>query len=656
MNMATNPPSRSAGKPLSAGPMPWENTEHRVRVEGRGPWIATVLSFVFLFVALAALALVPAYLNRKVAEVQERIQEVLEPAERHAAEVELAQTKRLAALEAYLFSGDARFRQRYRGAQREEDRASTALRPLTEGMSLEVRQVAARVADLSLSWHLRLQDVLNEEVSLEEFLQGWDAERVRFDEVLSATRSLRSVLAAQTELGLAEMTRQRKLRTLIGWILIVGLLAPLAVLVSLWWRLRTLMKESETLRWAATRARREADALLAATGDGVLGMDHEGRCRFLNRAGSELLRYPTRLVIGRDVHDLLHHTLADGSPHRREECVVLRALKTGVPISGRNEILWKADRESFPVQISVRPLKDGKRIRGAVLSFTDMTQAKAAEASLRHAIQARDEVLAVVSHDLRNPVGTIYSAASLLLELKLSEDKRREQLFAVKRAAGRMNRLIQDLLDVARIETGALRVAAGHFQLQELLDEIVLLHQEGATRSGINLYSRFPDPYAQGWGDRDRVHQVLSNLVENALKFTSEGGVVEVGAREELEEGGVLFWVKDTGSGIHPTDQDRLFDRFWQVSRRDKRGAGLGLSIVKGLVEAHGGRVWLESGVGVGSTFFFLLPDRSPDSRREERREEAAAEGDSEDASVDVAEPAPGSSFKPNPDPAPPSR
>jgi PAS domain S-box-containing protein len=603
-----------------------------VSVDERGPWVATILSFLFLFATLAALALVPAFLNREVVAVQGRIQDVLEPAEQHAAEIELAQTKRLAALEAFLVSGDTRFRQRYREAYREEGRALEALRPLTDGMNQQVWQVAVRASDLSFSWDLRVESVLNEEGDREAFLEEWDTERSSFDEVLSATRALRENLAAEKQLGLAEMASKREFQTFIGRILIFGLLAPLAVLFSLWWRLRSLMKESETLRWAATRARREADALLAATGDGVLGMDHEGRCRFLNRAGSELLGYPTRLVIGRDVHDLLHHTRPDGTPHRREECVVLQALKTGVPVSGKNELLWKAGQESFPVQLSVRPLIDGNRVRGAVLSFTDMTQAKAAEASLRHAIQARDEVLAVVSHDLRNPVGTIFSAASLLLELKLSEEKRREQLFAVKRAAGRMNRLIQDLLDVARMEAGALRVAAGHFPLQELLDEIVLLHREGARKSGVRLYSRFPDPYAQGWGDRDRIHQVLSNLVENALKFSFEGGVVEVGAREKPEEGGVLFWVSDTGPGIEPVDQDRLFDRFWQVSRRDKRGAGLGLSIVKGLVEAHGGRVWLESEVGVGTTFLFLLPERSPDSRKEEPLEATPSGGVSGDA------------------------
>ena len=625
--MAKSRIPRLAEKLKSAAPLPWDLSEPRVSADDRGAWVATILSFLFLFGALAAMTLVPAFLNRQVDAVQQRIQEVLEPAERHAAEIELAQTKRLAALEAFLFSGDSRFRQRYREAYAEERQALSALRALTTEMEGQVWQMSVRVWDLSWGSDLRVREALNNEGDREAFLQDWEAERARFDEMISQTRILRENLAAGKELWLADMASKRSFQTLIGRVLIFGLLAPLAVLFSLWWRLRTLMRESEALRWAATRARREADALLAATGDGVLGMDKDGRCRFLNRAGAELLGYPARLVIGQDVHGLLHHTRPDGTPHPREECVVLRALETGVPVSGRNEILWGDGRRPFPVQISVRPLKDGTVIRGAVLSFTDMTEAKASEANLRHAIRARDEVLAVVSHDLRNPVGTIFSAASLLLELDLSEEKRREQLRSVKRAAGRMNRLIQDLLDVARMEAGALRVAAGHFPIRELLDEIVLLHREGARNLGIRLYSRFPDPYAQGWGDRDRIHQVLSNLVENAIKFSTGGGVVEVGAREEPEEDSVLFWVSDTGPGIAAEDQGRLFDRFWQVSRRDKRGAGLGLSIVKGLVEAHGGRVWVESEDGVGSTFFFLIPGRSPDGRQGEPRGPTASQG-----------------------------
>jgi len=595
--------------------VPWDFPDPRGSAGERGPWVATSLSLLFLLGALLALAFVPAYLNRQVAQVQEQIQEVLGPAEQLAAQIELAQTRRLAALEAFLYSGDRDFRQRYREAEREEMRLDAALRPLARRISLEVWQATVRVRDRYPPLDLGLEDVLNEEVSRQEFLETWNTERARFDDLLSATRSLRDALAVETRLQLSEMARRRDAQTLISRILIFGLLAPLAALFSVGWRLRTLMRESEALRWAATRARREADALLAATGDGVLGMDRDGRCRFLNRAGAELLGYPARSMVGRDVHEVLHHTRSDGTPAPREECILLQALETGVPVSGRNEILWTAGNVYFPVQVSVRPLKEGVTIRGAVLTFTDMTETRAAEETLRQAIRARDEVLAVVSHDLRNPVGTIFSSASLLLELKLSEDRQREQLMSVKRAAARMNRLIQDLLDVARMEAGALRVAVGHFHLGELLDEIVLTHRESARTRGVHLQSRSPPAAARGWGDRDRVHQVLSNLVENALKFSGKGGVVEVGAREEPEEDGVLFWVSDTGPGIDEADRERLFDRFWQVSRRDKRGAGLGLSIVKGLVEAHGGRVWVESEEGVGTTFLFLLPDPRPESR-----------------------------------------
>lgn len=300
----------------------------------------------------------------------------------------------------------------------------------------------------------------------------------------------------------------------------------------------------------------------------------------------------------------------------------MKALRTGERISGRNDTLWAAGRRPIPVQISLRPLREEGEGKGAVLTFTDMREARAAEENLRQAIQARDEVLGIVSHDLRNPVGIIFSSASLLLEFDLSPEKRREHLASIKRSAERLNRLIRDLLDVARMESGVLRVVPAHFNLRELLDEIRTHHAEAAEREGVELAVRRPDPRSEAWGDRHRVYQILSNLLDNALKFTPEGGRVEVGGRDDSGEGGTLFWVSDTGSGISPTDRERLFDRFWQVARRDKRGAGLGLSIVRGLVEAHGGRVWVESEVGKGSTFHFLLPAEVDGVGREARRED----------------------------------
>jgi len=612
MTEPTSPVDTRSGIPLIQAPPSEGRTAGEV-----GAFWATGISLLLVFVALVAQAFVPPYLNRQIAPIQNHLQETIRPAERLAAEIELAQTQQIAALETWVFSGEGRFRQRYREAERAEEEALSSLRPLTEGMDLSVREALASVTQVSFSQlelQLEIRAVLNEEISREAFLEEWTTERARFDEIHSATLALRRVLAAEAGSGLGQIAEAQALETRITRItrilVFFGLLAPILVLLFLGWRLRALMIEAEAYRRAATRARRDADALLEATGDGVLGMDRHGRCVFLNRAGADLLGYSTRLVLGRDVHDLLHHSYPDGSAYSRSDCPVIRALETGEGISGRNETFWGAEKELLPVQISVRALGDGSEIKGAVLTFTDVREARAAEAELRKALQARDEVLGVVSHDLRNPVGTIFSSASLLLELELAPEKHREHLGSIKRSAERMNVLIQDLLDVARMEAGALRVTPSNFHLRELLEEVVAFLRGKAEEKGLSIRCHLSDPEAEGWGDRDRVFQILSNLADNAVKFTPKAGSVEVGARVEPHDEGVLFWVTDNGPGIVPEDQLHLFDRFWQIGRKDRRGAGLGLSIVKGLVEAHRGRAWVESEAGKGSTFLFLLPQR----------------------------------------------
>ena len=587
-------------------------TPSRTDPLGRGASWATGLALFFLALSLLALTLVPAYRERDVRRIHEQVQEVLVPAEGLAADVEGAQVAQMAALEAFLATGEGTARQRYRTEQSRENLAFEALQSLVGDFAPEaqgeVQQALTRILNLSFSWHLRHQPVLNEDVTREAYLEELEVERQIHQELLSASRALRSTLTRETRRGLERLDRARTAQTRLSRVLaLLGLVATLVV-VFLGAHVRGLMRELETRRQEALRARREVDALLEATGDGVLGIDRNGKCTFLNRAGAELLGYPTRMVVGRDIHDLLHHSYPDGTPVPREECPILAALSEGKALSGKAETLWRAGRTSFPVQISQRPMRDGLTLKGAVLTFTDMTSVRAAEASLRQAIRARDEVLAVVSHDLRNPVGTIFSTASLLLDLELPRDRERDPLLAVQRSAQPLNRLIQDLLDVARMEAGALGVAPEPFPVAELLEDLLEAHRGRAGERRIDVLLEGDGETLTGWGDRDRVLQVLSNLLENALKFTPAGGRVEVGVRQEEDDRELLFWVSDTGPGVSPADRERLFDRFWQVSRKDKRGAGLGLSIVKGLVEAHGGRIWVESPEGGGATFRFTLP------------------------------------------------
>jgi len=581
------------------------------------------MALVFIVLTLLALALVPVYLDRSVRVERDRIREVLEPSVRLAARIQTLQARQMEAFYSFLLVGDPASRVRYREARESEEEVVDSLSSLTGGMSLEVREEMANLILLRGSWHLGHQEMLtrdlseqppSQELPQEPLFQELITQQAAYNEVLAAAEALREALEREMRSGESAMTRARFQETEYTRILVVlGLIAS-AVALMLAWRLRTLMREMEVRRRDALLARREADGLLRATGDGVLGMDLNGICTFLNRAGAELLGYSARMVVGRDVHSLLHHSFPAGKPLAREDCPILQALASGRTLSARNETLWRAGGEPFPVQLSLRPVMDGKELRGGVLSFTDMTATRAAQASLREAVQARDEVLAVVSHDLRNPVGTIVSGASLLLTLDPSPDKRREHLQAIKRSAQRINRLIQDLLDVARMEVGALSIHPGPFQVAPLLQELAEGNRRQAQGRGLELAVEVGEGSPEAWGDRYRVIQALTNLVENALRETPAGGRITVGASTEGPGGGVRFYVSDTGPGISAEDRGRLFDRFWQVSQR-KEGTGLGLSIVKGIAEAHGGKVGVETAVGEGSRFWFTLP---PGPREEE--------------------------------------
>jgi signal transduction histidine kinase len=236
-----------------------------------------------------------------------------------------------------------------------------------------------------------------------------------------------------------------------------------------------------------------------------------------------------------------------------------------------------------------------------------MEEEREARGEAERAVRARDEMLSIVSHDLRNPLHTVGMSSSFLLDVLPGGDEMvRKQLAIIKRSIDSMNRMIEDLLEITRIETGRLAVECSPVQVPVLLDEVTTMMAPLAERAGLRLECHAPHPLPTLYADRDRLVQVFSNLVGNAIKFTPEGGVVTL--RAEDGGGAVRFQVADTGAGIPAEHLPRLFDRFWQARRTDRRGLGLGLPIVKGIVEAHGGRVDVASRPGEGSTFTFTIP------------------------------------------------
>jgi signal transduction histidine kinase len=224
-----------------------------------------------------------------------------------------------------------------------------------------------------------------------------------------------------------------------------------------------------------------------------------------------------------------------------------------------------------------------------------------------HATQLRDQVLGVVAHDLRNPLSTILMQASVVKRHGPEPERRSQKpMEVIKRAVGHMNRLIQDLLDVALMESGPLIIDRAQLSAGGLIVEAVEMQRPLASSSSLELRVEAEPDVPDVLGDRDRLLQVFENLVGNAIKFTKAGGRITVGAA--TRDDAVVFWVADTGRGISSENLPRVFDRFWQATRSGRQGAGLGLSITKGIIEAHGGRIWVESAAGIGSTFFFTIP------------------------------------------------
>lgn len=221
----------------------------------------------------------------------------------------------------------------------------------------------------------------------------------------------------------------------------------------------------------------------------------------------------------------------------------------------------------------------------------------------QRAVQARDDVLGIVAHDLRNPVGVIHMQAALL---RRHPERAAQSADVIERSARRMNRLIQDLLDVTCVEAGQLSVERGPVPIGKLLADAVEVQRTLACSAALELHLDVAPGLPDLSADRDRLLQVFENLIGNALKFTAAGGRITIGAA--ARGGEVQFQVADTGAGIPAEDVPHLFDRFWRSRRAARRGAGLGLSIAKGVVEAHGGRIWVESTPGRGTTVCFTIP------------------------------------------------
>ncbi|HEV2149224.1 MAG TPA: hybrid sensor histidine kinase/response regulator [Longimicrobiaceae bacterium] len=283
--------------------------------------------------------------------------------------------------------------------------------------------------------------------------------------------------------------------------------------------------------------------------------------------------------------------------------ILLVTSRPGVKMITRH--LWRSVDELIITPIEKPELRARVEImlRARSLSLALRQRAEDAEQATR----TRDEVLAIVSHELRNPLNLVLTSGAFLLETAAGlEAREREQLQMIGRAAGQMNRLIQDLLEVSGMEAGNASVEPRPEPVEPLVREACSLLAHAAAVKPVAVSCEFGAGLPRIHADRGRILQVFGNLIGNALKFTPGGGTIRV--RAERDGDRVRFAVSDTGPGIAEGDLPHVFDRFWQARRARAGGAGLGLAIARGIVAAHGGEMWVESEEGRGSTFLFTLP------------------------------------------------
>ena len=380
------------------------------------------------------------------------------------------------------------------------------------------------------------------------------------------------------------------------------------------------------------RLAREKSALLESTSEGIYGVDLAGRCTFINPAGAALLGYQPDDLLGKNMHETMHHSRPDGSPYPDEECPINREIRAGTGARVDDEVLWRRDGTPFPAEYSSSPIWVDGHIDGAVVTLTDITlrkgveevQKKAKEAA-EDANRAKSDFLARMSHEIRTPMNAVIGMADLLWETSLNSEQR-EYVRIFRKAGSQLLDLINDILDLSKVESGHLALENIDFDLGEILDKTLEMMAIRAHEKGLELALRIaPDVPAALVGDPARLRQVLINLIGNAIKFTEKGEVI-VRIDREPEDGGagaLRFAVFDTGIGIPEEARELIFAPYTQVDTSTTRkfgGTGLGLTISRRVVELMQGRMWAESSIGVGSTFYFTarfevgskLPFRGP--------------------------------------------
>lgn len=353
----------------------------------------------------------------------------------------------------------------------------------------------------------------------------------------------------------------------------------------------------------------EDEAILASIGEGMIATDQNGKIIKMNQQAKTLFGWQEEEMIGRPANSVLIMENDKGKAIADSKNPILTALKTAQEISLQINFVRK-DKSKFPAVVTVSPILMDKKVIGTIAISRDITKEKEID-------RMKTEFVSTVSHELRTPLTIIKEFVSLVLDEVAGSvnDKQKNYLVTAKDNIDRLARIINDLLDISKIEAGKVFLNRSFVDFKSLLNEILDHYKTYFEKKGITVQTSCDQTIPQMYLDRDKVIQILTNLIGNASKFTQPGGLVVVTALNRDKE--LEVSVADTGSGISTENLKKVFGKFEQFGRTagsGAKGTGLGLAISRGLVELHGGKIWVESELEKGTKFTFTLPYQSVDT------------------------------------------
>jgi PAS domain S-box-containing protein len=545
----------------------------------------------------------------------------------------------------YLLTQDTTYIRPYRTARAEAEHEIAALRELTADNPVQQR----RIDSLELTADAKLLS-MDETVMLTQSGQRDSALRItmtgRGAGLTGQARQLIQNMEASEAALLAQRTSaydNRKLAVILVTVIGSLLGATLSILTMLWLRtgvqqleqakdtieeqseeLAEELKKSQTLterlaainddlqhaNVAAESARTRFEQLLESTDEGVFGMDAAGLCTFINKSGARSMGYERADMLGKNLHDVLHHHRADGSPYPEDQCPIYNSLRASTTVRISDEVFWTRDGHAVPVEYTSSPIVSSGQTVGAVIAFNDITARKQLEREREHLISALarsnrelDQFAYVASHDLKAPLRGIANL-SQWIEEDLGSDvpaEVTEKMVLMRGRVQRLEALIDGILQYSR--AGRVHSQVERVDVGALVGDVVELLAPPPEIT-VTVAPNMPEITTE----RAPLQQIFMNLINNAIKYNKHAGAtIDVSWRDAGHM--YAFSITDNGPGIEPEYHERIFGIFQTLESRDRvEGTGIGLSVVKKTVELHGGSITVDSALGEGATFTFDWP------------------------------------------------